>query len=76
MSLSATASSFASPATSRRKTSLGWRDRAEEVDRGFDALRDVDDGVSVFGSARVKEGHPWYELCRETAPASPSTATR
>ena len=38
-----------------------------EVDRGFDALRDVDDGVSVFGSARVKEGHPWYELCRETA---------
>jgi uncharacterized protein (TIGR00730 family) len=38
----------------------------EEVDRGFDALRDVDDGVSVFGSARVKEGHPWYELCRET----------
>jgi uncharacterized protein (TIGR00730 family) len=38
-----------------------------EVDRGFDALRDVDDGVSIFGSARVKEGHPWYELCRETA---------
>ena len=37
-----------------------------EVDRGFDALRDVDDGVSVFGSARVEEGHPWYELCRET----------
>jgi uncharacterized protein (TIGR00730 family) len=37
-----------------------------EVDRGFDALRDVDDGVSVFGSARIKEGHPWYELCRET----------
>ncbi len=37
-----------------------------EVDRGFDALRDVDDGVSVFGSARVHEGHRWYELCRET----------
>jgi uncharacterized protein (TIGR00730 family) len=37
-----------------------------EVDRGFDALRDVDDGVSVFGSARIKEGHRWYELCRET----------
>jgi uncharacterized protein (TIGR00730 family) len=37
-----------------------------EVDRGFDALRDVDDGVSVFGSARVGEGHRWYELCRET----------
>ena len=39
----------------------------EEVDRGFDALRDVEDGVSVFGSARIGEGHPWYELCRETA---------
>ncbi|HSS04325.1 MAG TPA: TIGR00730 family Rossman fold protein [Solirubrobacterales bacterium] len=38
-----------------------------EVDRGFDALRDVDDGVSIFGSARVAEGHRWYELCRETA---------
>ncbi|HET7589062.1 MAG TPA: TIGR00730 family Rossman fold protein [Solirubrobacterales bacterium] len=37
-----------------------------EVDGGFDALRDVDDGVSVFGSARVTEDHPWYELCRET----------
>ena len=33
---------------------------------GFDALRDVEDGVSVFGSARVPEGHRWYELCRET----------
>ena len=37
-----------------------------EIERGFDALRDVDDGVSVFGSARVPEGHRWYELCRET----------
>jgi uncharacterized protein (TIGR00730 family) len=38
-----------------------------EIDRGFDALRDVDDGVTIFGSARVIEGHPWYELCRKTA---------
>ena len=38
-----------------------------EVERGFDALRDIDDGVSIFGSARVPEGHRWYELCRETA---------
>ena len=37
-----------------------------EVDMGFDALRDVEDGVSVFGSARIEEGHRWYELCRET----------
>ena len=39
----------------------------EEIDAAFDALRDVDDGVSVFGSARVEAGHPWYELTRETA---------
>jgi uncharacterized protein (TIGR00730 family) len=37
-----------------------------EADAGFDAMRDVDDGVSVFGSARIAEGHRWYELCRET----------
>jgi uncharacterized protein (TIGR00730 family) len=39
----------------------------EEIDRGFDALRDIDDGVSIFGSARVEQGHPWYQLCSETA---------
>jgi uncharacterized protein (TIGR00730 family) len=39
----------------------------DEIERGFDALRDIDDGVSVFGSARIAEGHRWYELCRETA---------
>ena len=38
----------------------------DEVERGFDALRDIDNGVSVFGSARIREGHRWYELCRET----------
>ena len=38
-----------------------------EIDTSFDALRDVEDGVSVFGSARVAEDHPWYELTRETA---------
>ena len=39
----------------------------DEVARGFDALRDVEEGVSVFGSARVREGHRWYGLCRQTA---------
>lgn len=39
----------------------------DEVERGFDALRDIDDGVSIFGSARVREGDRWYELCRQTA---------
>jgi uncharacterized protein (TIGR00730 family) len=38
-----------------------------EVEMGFDALREVEDGVSIFGSARVQEGHRWYRLCRETA---------
>jgi uncharacterized protein (TIGR00730 family) len=38
-----------------------------EIDHGFDELRDIDDGVTIFGSARVREDHPWYELCRETA---------
>jgi uncharacterized protein (TIGR00730 family) len=38
-----------------------------EIDTAFDALRDIEEGVSIFGSARIAEGHPWYELCRETA---------
>jgi len=38
-----------------------------EIDAAFDALRGIEEGVSVFGSARVEEGHPWYELSRETA---------
>jgi uncharacterized protein (TIGR00730 family) len=37
----------------------------DEIERGFDALRDIDDGVSIFGSARIDEGHRWYGLCRE-----------
>jgi len=39
----------------------------KEIDDAFHALRDVQEGVSIFGSARVEEGHRWYELCRETA---------
>lgn len=39
----------------------------EEVDRGFDALRDIEDGVSIFGSARIGEDNRYYDLCRETA---------
>jgi uncharacterized protein (TIGR00730 family) len=37
----------------------------DEIERGFEALRDVEDGVSVFGSARIGEDHRWYGLCRE-----------
>jgi uncharacterized protein (TIGR00730 family) len=39
----------------------------EEIDSSFHALHDIQEGVSIFGSARVEEGHRWYELCRETA---------
>jgi uncharacterized protein (TIGR00730 family) len=39
----------------------------KEIDAAFDAMRDVEEGVSIFGSARVAEDHPWYELTRETA---------
>jgi len=39
----------------------------DEIERGFDALRDIDDGVTIFGSARIGEGHRWYSLCCEVA---------
>ena len=39
----------------------------KEIGGAFTALRDIDEGVSIFGSARVEEGHRWYELARETA---------
>jgi len=39
----------------------------EEIDAAFDALRHIEEGVSIFGSARVAQDHPWYELTRETA---------
>ena len=62
-----TSTCCASPATSRRrKDDVRLQRIHDEVERGFDALRDIEDGVSVFGSARVQEGHRWYELCRET----------
>jgi len=38
-----------------------------EIDGAFDALRDIENGVSLFGSARIAAEHPWYELTRETA---------
>jgi uncharacterized protein (TIGR00730 family) len=36
-----------------------------ELARGFDALGHITRGVSVFGSARIPEGHPDYTLARE-----------
>jgi len=37
----------------------------EELSTGFDALEDIGPAATVWGSARVPEGHPDYELGRE-----------
>jgi uncharacterized protein (TIGR00730 family) len=37
----------------------------EEFERGFRALGRLGPAVTVFGSARFKEGHRYYELARE-----------
>jgi uncharacterized protein (TIGR00730 family) len=62
---SATSCCCARPATS--SSDIRTQRIHDEVDAGFDALRDIDDGVSIFGSARVAEDHRWYGLCREIA---------
>lgn len=36
----------------------------DELDRSFTAMSEVGPAVSVFGSARVPEGAPYYELAR------------
>jgi uncharacterized protein (TIGR00730 family) len=36
-----------------------------EIERGFELLRGIPRGVSVFGSARVPPGSPEYELARD-----------
>jgi uncharacterized protein (TIGR00730 family) len=56
-----------SPCDGEEEDSLRLERIKAEIGKGFDGLRDVDDGVSIFGSARIPEGHQWYELCRETA---------
>jgi uncharacterized protein (TIGR00730 family) len=38
-----------------------------ELQRGFELLHDVGYAISMFGSARVPEGHPEYELARAIA---------
>src|SRR4051812_48990263 len=38
-----------------------------ELERGFELLSDVGCAVSMFGSARVAEGDPQYELARAIA---------
>ena len=43
-----------------------FRIMGEFVD-GFEAMASLGPGVTIFGSARVTEGHPYYELARQTA---------
>ena len=40
-----------------------------QFERGFSALRDVGPCVTIFGSARFSEEHPFYDLTRRTARA-------
>ena len=53
----------------RPRTAEGERERLariqEEFERGFRALGRLGPAVTVFGSARFKEGHRYYELARE-----------
>jgi uncharacterized protein (TIGR00730 family) len=58
---------LSTPYDAEEEDSLRLERIKAEIERGFDALRDVEEGVSIFGSARVAEDHPWYGLCRETA---------
>jgi uncharacterized protein (TIGR00730 family) len=39
----------------------------DELDRGFEQLRQIGPAVSIFGSARVSERDPAYALARRTA---------
>ncbi len=43
-----------------------FRIMAEFVD-GFEELKDVGPAVSMFGSARIKQGHPYYQAAEKTA---------
>jgi len=53
----------------RSRTADGERERLariqEEFERGFRRLASLGPAVTVFGSARFKEGHRYYELARE-----------
>ena len=50
----------------QRDTWMVFKIMGEFVE-GFETLHDLGPAVSLFGSARMKEGHPYYELARRTA---------
>jgi uncharacterized protein (TIGR00730 family) len=39
----------------------------KEFENGFQKLFNIGPAITIFGSARFKEGHPYYELTREVA---------
>jgi uncharacterized protein (TIGR00730 family) len=43
-----------------------FRIMAEFVD-GFEELKDIGKAVSIFGSSRIKPGHPYYQAAEKTA---------
>lgn len=43
-----------------------FRIMAEFVD-GFEELKDIGPAVSIFGSSRIKAGHPYYQAAEKTA---------
>jgi uncharacterized protein (TIGR00730 family) len=57
-----------SPAVATTQTEAERLARVQhELGEGFAALAGVQPAVSIFGSARVAEGHPRYELAHEVA---------
>lgn len=60
---------FRGPAPADFRDTDPWRVHriAGEFVEGFDAMAEVRRGVSIFGSARVREDDPWYQKAVETA---------
>src|SRR6516164_5670249 len=52
------------PRTLQRESARLKRITAE-FEHGFRRLHDLGPAVTVFGSARFKPGHPYYELARQ-----------
>jgi len=59
---------YSGPQPRWRELRFTWRVMKEFV-RGFRALHFVGPCVTVFGSARFGEGHPYYEMAREMGAA-------
>ena len=57
------------PSRSEKLQSDSWRTLRimSEFVAGFDELSDVYPAVTIFGSARLKEDNPYFDLCVQTA---------